>query len=150
MTQERVGQDDCKDAISRAGYSFVAVWAAGLLLLYAIGGTFGVRTLQEYRAETERFRETFIASQTIEPGTKAPEGRVSKKPAEVHVGIYVNSIGEFAVREGGWTADFDTWFRWTDARIRPGETFQVVNGEINQREKRGPMPGEESDMSDTG
>ena len=136
MTPEGVGQDDCKDSISRAGYSFVALWAAGLLLLYAIGGYFGVRTLQGYRAETEKSREALIESQTIEPGTKAPEIRVSKKPVEVHVGIYINRIGEFDVREGGWTANFDIWFRWTDARIRPGETFQLVNGEVQQREKR--------------
>ena len=44
-------------------------------------------------------------------------------------------FGEFDVREGGWTANFDIWFRWSDAQIRPGETFQVVNGEIDQREK---------------
>ena len=136
MTQEGVGQDDFKDSISRAGYSFVALWAAGLLLLYAIGGYIGVRTLQGYRAETEKSREALIKSQTIEPGTKAPEIRVSKKPVEVHVGIYINRIGEFDAREGGWTANFDIWFRWTDARIRPGETFQLVNGEVIQREKR--------------
>jgi hypothetical protein len=57
MTREGAGQDDFKDSISRAGYSFVALWAAGLLLLYAIGGYFGVRTLQGYRAETEKSRE---------------------------------------------------------------------------------------------
>lgn len=136
MTQEGVGQDDFKDSISRAGYSFVALWAAGLLLLYAIGGYIGVRMLQGYRAETEKSREALIKSQTIEPGTKAPEIRVSKKPVEVHVGIYINRIGEFDAREGGWTANFDIWFRWTDARIRPGETFQLVNGEVIQREKR--------------
>jgi hypothetical protein len=136
MTQEGVGQNDFKDSIGRAGYSFVALWAAGLLLLYAIGGYFGVRTLQGYRAETEKSREALIKSQTIEPGTKAPEIRVSKKPVEVQVGIYVNRIGEFDAREGGWTANFDIWFRWTDARIRPGETFQLVNGEVIQREKK--------------
>jgi hypothetical protein len=136
MTQEGVGQDDFKDSISRASYSFVALWAAGLLLLYAIGGYIGVRMLQGYRAETEKSREALIKSQTIEPGTKAPEIRVSKKPVEVHVGIYINRIGEFDAREGGWTANFDIWFRWTDARIRPGETFQLVNGEVIQREKR--------------
>ena len=136
MTPKVVGQDDLKDSISRAGYSFVALWAAGLLLLYAIGGYFGVRTLQGYRAETEKFREAIFDSQPIETGTKAPQIRVSKKPVEVQVGIYINKIGEFDAREGGWTADFDIWFRWTDARIRPGETFQLVNGEVIQREKK--------------
>ena len=136
MTPKGVGQDDLKDSIGRAGYTFVFLWAAGLLLLYAIGGYFGVRTLQGYRAETEEFREDFIESRTIEPGKKAPEISVSKKPVEVRVGIYINRIGEFDAREGGWTTDFDIWFRWTDARIRPGETFQLVNGEVHQREKK--------------
>jgi len=136
MTQEGVGQDDFKDSISRAGYAFVALWTAGLLLLYAIGGYFGVRTLQGYRNEAEKFREAFIESQSIEPGTKAPDIMASKKPVEVQVGVYINRIGEFDTREGGWTANFDIWFRWTDARIRPGETFQLVNGEVDEREKR--------------
>jgi hypothetical protein len=136
MTPKGAGQENCKDSISSAGYSFVALWAAGLLLLYAIGGYFGVRTLEGYRAEADKFRDAIFNSQTIEPGTKAPEIRVSKKPVEVRVGIYINRIGEFDAREGGWTADFDIWFRWTDPRIRPGETFQLVNGEVNQREKK--------------
>jgi hypothetical protein len=136
MTQEGTGQDDCKNSISRAGYSFVALWAAGLLLLYAIGGYFGVRTLQGHRAETEKSREALIESQAIEPSKTAPEIMPAKKPVEVRVGIYINRIGEFDVREGGWTANFDIWFRWNDARIRPGETFQLVNGEVNEREKR--------------
>jgi hypothetical protein len=136
MTQEGVGQDDRKDSISRASYSFVVLWAVGLLLLYAIGGYLGVRALQRHRAETEKSREALIESQTIEPGTKAPEIRVSKKPVEVRVGVYINRIGEFDAREGGWTANFDIWFHWNDARIRPGETFHLVNGEILQREKR--------------
>jgi hypothetical protein len=136
MTPKGAGQENCKDSISRAGYAFVALWAAGLLLLYAIGGCFGVRTLQGYRAETKKFREAFIESQSIEPGTKAPDIMASKKPVEVRVGVYINRIGEFGAREGGWTADFDIWFRWTDARIKPGETFQLVNGEVNQREKK--------------
>ena len=136
MTRENVGQDDFKDSITPAGYSFVALWAAGLLLLYALGGYFGARTLQGYRAEIDEFRKAFSESQTIEPRTKAPEISVSQKPVEVQVGIYVNRIGEFGAREGGWTADFDIWFRWTDARIRPGETFQLVNGEVHQREKK--------------
>jgi hypothetical protein len=136
MTPKGAGQEDFKDPISRAGYSFVALRAAGLLLLYAIAGYFGVRTLQGYRAEADKFRDAIFNSPTIERSTKAPEIRVSKKPVEVRVGIYVNRIGEFDAREGGWTADFDIWFRWTDARIKPGETFRLVNGEVHQREKR--------------
>jgi hypothetical protein len=45
MTQEGVSQNDIKDIITRRAYFFVALWAAGILLLYAIGGYLGVRSL---------------------------------------------------------------------------------------------------------
>jgi hypothetical protein len=72
--------------VGGAGYLFLALWAAGLLL-YAIGGYFGVRTLHGYRAETEKFRQTSLESRTIEPGTNEPEMKASKKPVKVMVGI---------------------------------------------------------------
>jgi hypothetical protein len=58
------------------------------------------------------------------------------KPVDVLVGIYINSIGGFSLKESGWTADFDIWFRWTGDQVRPGENFQVVDGQIDQREKK--------------
>ena len=45
-------------------------------------------------------------------------------------------MGEFAVKESSWAADFDIWFRWSGDGIKPGENFQVVNGQIDQRDKK--------------
>jgi hypothetical protein len=56
MTQEGVNQKDLKDMITSRGFLFVILWAAGILILYAVGGYLGVRTLLTYRAETEKFR----------------------------------------------------------------------------------------------
>src|SRR5262249_13990525 len=39
------------------------------------------------------------------------------------------------VRQGTWKADFDIWFRWFDPQVDPGERFQLVNGEIEHRDK---------------
>jgi hypothetical protein len=58
------------------------------------------------------------------------------KRVDVLVGIYINSIGEVSLKESGWTADFDIWFRWTGDEVRPGSTFEVVNGRIDQRDKK--------------
>jgi hypothetical protein len=129
---------DLKDTITRRGYCFLVFWAAGILLLYGIGGYFGVRTLQDYRSRTEQFRQAAIEETTTEPGAKAPGVDLSPggEPVDVLVGIYVNHIGEFSLKEGTWAADFDIWFRWTDGRVEPGENFQVVNGRIDHREKR--------------
>jgi len=120
------------------GHRFVVLWAAGILLLYAVGGYLGVRTLLTYRAETEKFRQTWIGSSTTGPNVRTPEIKMApgSEPVDVLVGIYINSIGEFSLKESGWTADFDIWFRWTGEGVRPGENFQVVNGQIDQREKK--------------
>jgi hypothetical protein len=138
MTEEGIRQDDLKDRMTRKGYWFVGLWAFGILLLYFIGGYLGVRTLLTYRAETEKFRQTWIESVTTEPDARAPEIKMAPgaKPVDVIVGVYINSIGEISLKESGWTADFDIWFRWTGDQVRPGENFQVVNGQIDQREKK--------------
>ncbi len=48
MKQEGMNQNDLKDMITRRAYFFVALWAAGVLLLYGVGGYLGVRALHGY------------------------------------------------------------------------------------------------------
>jgi hypothetical protein len=135
--EERFAQSGSKETITRRAFFLVALWAAGILLLFAVGGYFGVRQLKRYKEETERFRQTWMESATDEAGAPTPELTLppGAKPAEVRVGVYINRIGEFSLRESGWTADFDIWFRWTGDGVRPGEDFTVVNGQVDSREK---------------
>jgi hypothetical protein len=135
---EKIPQSDAKDTITPRAYRLVALWAAGILLLYAIGGYMGIRQLQCYKAETEKFRQAMIGAPTTEqvvPLSK-PTLPAMSRPVDVHVGMYINSMGEFAVKESAWTADFDIWFRWSGDGIKPGDNFQVVNGQIDQRDKK--------------
>ena len=80
MTQEGVNQNDLKDMITSRGNSFVALWAAGILLLYAVGGYFGVRQLLGYKAETEKIRQARIESPTTDLGARAPDIRTASEP----------------------------------------------------------------------
>ena len=129
---------DLKDTLTRGGYHFVVLWAVGVVLLYGIGGYLGARTLLSYKAETEKIRQARIEPQTTEPGARAPDITIppGAKPVEVLVGIYINHIGEFSLKEAGWTANFDIWFRWSGDGVKPGENFQVINGEMDLREKQ--------------
>jgi hypothetical protein len=138
MTEEDLSRNDVKDTITRRGCRFVILWAAGILLLYAVSGYFGVRTLLTYKVETEKVRHARIGSAMTEPDAQGSEIKSAPgaKPVDVLVGIYINSIGEFDLKESGWTADFDIWFRWTGDEVKPGNNFEVVNGHIEQREKK--------------
>lgn len=120
-----------KGAVTQRGWRFVAIWSASILLLYFISGYAGARQLRQYKSMTEK---TPLAASILPSGGPAQPGQ---KPVEVTIGIYINNIGEFAIKESSWAADFDIWFRWKGAWINPGESFRVVNGEVESREKMG-------------
>jgi len=123
--------------ITRGGYFFVALWGLVILLFYAVVGFVQVRWLQAHRAETIQSRQLQLQGGATEIIKPVPDIKAQHpvKPVEVGVGIYVNHMGEFAVKEAIWTADFDIWFRWAGTSVNPGETFRLVNGEIETREK---------------
>ncbi|MBL8949447.1 MAG: hypothetical protein JNK82_01630 [Myxococcaceae bacterium] len=62
-------------------------------------------------------------SQTLEPGKADP----------VVVGVYVNQVHEFSLRENSFTVDFYVWFRWKNPALKPYETFSVIDGRIESK-----------------
>ena len=137
MVEERPVLTAVQDAITPREYRFVIYWAAGLLFLYAIGGYFGASLLRGYAAETAKTRQAWIESSTSERNMQPPDprGPSAAKPVDGLVSMSMNRIGEFALKESAWTADFDLAFRWTGDTVDPGESFRIVNGQIVQREK---------------
>ncbi|MGE0608374.1 MAG: hypothetical protein AB7O62_14860, partial [Pirellulales bacterium] len=68
-----------------------------------------------------------------EPAAAATNGDV---PATiVWVGVYVNQIHEVSLKENHFTADFYVWFRWQGEAVKPLESFEVVNGRIDSKDK---------------
>lgn len=64
-----------------------------------------------------------------EPADDAPPAA----PAEVTLGMYINQVREVNLREGTYVVDFWMWFRWRDPALNPAQTFELVNGEIQNR-----------------
>lgn len=54
-------QDSAKREIESRAYSFVALWAASIIVLYAITGYLAVRQLHNYRAQTARLRQGWLS-----------------------------------------------------------------------------------------
>jgi hypothetical protein len=57
-------------------------------------------------------------------------------PLEVRAGIHVDRISEFSIKGTGWTVDFYIWFLWQGKELNPDESFQLLEGEIESREKK--------------
>ena len=58
----------------------------------------------------------------------------AEESIKVHVGIYVNRIYNFNLRDGQFATDFYIWFGWKGKGINPIETFEISNGKIETRE----------------
>lgn len=123
--------------ISREGRWFVALWSTGILFLYAFGGYIGVRQLQFYKAEAEKIRGAAMGGTITELPAQSPSAKLKpgREPVDITTGIYINRIEKFSLIDSSWAADFEIWFRWTGAEINPGDRFQIINGEVESREK---------------
>ena len=135
---EDAKENACEDTITGGDLRFVRLWAVGILLLFAFGGYSGVRLLRVYKVEAERIRQSRIKTVITAPDASSSDLRRMHHSTlkRVSVGIYVSRIGALSLNDAVWAADFDIWFRWTGDNIRPGETFQLANGDIDLRERR--------------
>jgi hypothetical protein len=110
-------------------------WTAGMIALFAASGWYLISETHQARLEAQaRHRERIEASDTSHGGPSA-DGTDWSSVTKVKVGCYLDRIIGLSVREAGWTADFFVWFVWKGDKVNPPETMQVVDGEIEQKEK---------------
>lgn len=123
---------------SRFQLIFLVLWILGVVAVSSFLG-YGLMSRQKQNLNTAIVRHTARIDPNVdEPGkTEAertpPPGHENDVPQNVKVGVYVDRIPELSIRDSTWTADFYIWFLWDDESLNPGETFQVVNGEIISR-----------------
>jgi hypothetical protein len=53
-------------------------------------------------------------------------------PNDVRIGIFVNRVDAISFRDNQFQVDFYLWFRWNNPDINPAETFEIINGRIDQ------------------
>lgn len=75
-----------------------------------------------------------LAQAEAPPEVPPPEPAAPTASAtDVTVGVYVNQIHEFSLKDNSFTVDFYVWFRWKDPALKPHETFSVVDGRIESK-----------------
>jgi len=121
--------------LNRKEKILIAAWASILISFYVFATTIAAikvtkdkvesqeRHLNRINANTQEAGRTWIDPQKLKKGHQEQASKVS-------VGIYVDHIADFSTLRTNWTVDFYIWFRWQDKNLRPGETFQVMDGEI--------------------
>jgi hypothetical protein len=128
-------------SLTRGQKLFLLLW---ILLLLVVGITADIVITTRQRESLQASIKNHMAridpnvteSGKTEPERTPPAGHENDIPSDVKIGLYMDRIPALSIRDSSWTADFYLWFNWTDDNLHPGDTFQIVDGEILKREKQ--------------
>ena len=109
--------------------TFLILWVALLLILTLLAGW-----------------STFIPALSNKNAANVNYQNVSALPNQeatgklpVHVGISIEKISDFSIKNVAWSADFYVWFNWKQPPdsplFNPGDSFQIVAGTITNKQK---------------
>jgi hypothetical protein len=123
--------------ITPGGRRFVLLWGVAVALLFIGLGVFSVTTVNQLRLDAIARHNARIDPHAVEPGRTAADDTLpaGANPRKVTVGMYVDNISSISILESNWAPVFYIWFRWTGDDINPGETFNIVEGEIVSKTK---------------
>lgn len=108
---------------------FLVAWVVLLLFLSVLAAwaTFSPALSNKSRAAADI--QNALAGTSQSPSGKLP----------VQVGISIEKISDFSVKNVAWNADFYVWFRWKppagNPQFNPAETFEIVSGTITSKQK---------------
>lgn len=116
--------------------AFLRYWAIGISITYlliAILVIFIVQGEKDHSAQNHALRMNPIA---VEPGKTPPDPLpLNTDFIPVTVGIYLDGIENFSIKDSYWTPTFYIWFRWKgDGSLNPGKNFRLVDGKIEKKD----------------
>ena len=126
------------NTISSQDRRLVRFWSVGMILFFTLVGIWIINSVRQNKlAENERI-QAIIESPTIPLGAEydlSPPPGQEDQPVDVQVGVYINQIPDFSMRDFVWTADLFIWFKWTGDTFDPRESFEFLDGNILLKEK---------------
>ncbi|ALP53843.1 hypothetical protein Tel_12250 [Candidatus Tenderia electrophaga] len=128
------------DFFETKGRAIAASWLLLLIGFFLIAGYFGGSKLYADKIETLQRHEARLDPHKTEQGrTRVDLAELEKMDSDtydtVYVGIYLDRILDISTKATSWTADLYIWFKWRNDSLDPGETFQIINGEVQSKTK---------------
>lgn len=116
------------------------MWALLLAGFYLVVGYMSWQTVSMDKKESLVRHEERLDPNREEKGrTSVNLSEMEKKKNDngkrIQAGIYVDRIINLSTKDTAWVVDFYIWFKWTDGAVKTAETFQVINGDIQSRER---------------
>ncbi|MFC1747784.1 hypothetical protein ACFL2V_03170 [Pseudomonadota bacterium] len=123
------------ERLSTGARIVVVSWLIAISSFYISAAYFAAAELGNNRLTSAERHEARMSLTTVENGktefdSSLLNGENGKHASKVEVGVYLDRVIGLSTKSTDWTADFYIWFRWTDKNIDPGNSFQVIGGEI--------------------
>lgn len=125
--------------------AFIKGWIVAITLIYLAIGVLAVSIVETEKQTASRNHVLRMDPNAVEPGKTPPDPLpASADFTNVHVGIYLDGIENFSIKDSYWTATFYVWFRWNGNKaLDPGKGFQLVDAKIEKKELEDSYSGED-------
>ena len=116
--------------------NFLKIWVVGLAVIYLALGVMAVSIVENEKQAASRDHMLRMDANAVEPGKTPPDPLPTNGEfINVKLGIYVDGIENFTIKDSSWTATFYVWFNWKgDKSLDPGKTFQLVDARTESKE----------------
>jgi hypothetical protein len=116
--------------------SFLRYWKLGITATYILIAILVVYVVQGEKEIANRNHVLRMTPNAVEPGKTPPDPLPTNSDfTTVHVGIYLDGIENFSIRDSYWTPTFYIWFRWQGNKgLDPGKNFRLVDGKIEKKD----------------
>ena len=122
--------------LSAEKQSFLKFWKVGIFITYLLIAFLVVYIVQFEKATANKNHALRMSPDAVEPGKTPPDPLPSGEDfTPVHIGIYLDGIESFSIKDSFWSPTFYIWFRWKgNSSIDPGQNFRLVDGKIEKKE----------------
>jgi len=116
--------------------TFVKIWVIVIAAIYVLMGVGSVSIVEGEKLSSGKNHELRMTPGAVEPGKTPPNAIPATGDfVNVKVGLYLDSIENFSIKDSFWTTTFYVWFTWQgDKALDPGKYFQLVDAKIDKKE----------------
>lgn len=116
--------------------TFVKIWVVVIALIYLVLGAGAIWIVESEKQASGKNHVLRMTPGAVETGKTPPNALPETGDfVNVKVGLYLDSIENFNIKDSFWTTTFYVWFTWKgDKALDPGKTFQLVDAKIEKKE----------------
>ena len=125
--------------------TFINLWKLGISIIFLLIAMIVVTLIQGEKDTANKNHILRMSATEVEPGKTKPDPLPDTQDfTPVTIGIYLDGIETFSIKDSYWMPTFYIWFRWkSDKPIEPGKNFRLVDGKIEKKDLQTSYTGQD-------